>query len=142
MALNLEAIHRALAAQIRAGIARDTNVYPFPVEDPQYPCVSIYPDSIDYFTSFGPNGTADLNLRLKLEVSADSAESAAIKVCDYLSVGTGNGSSIIDAVHADRTLGGIVDDCVVREAEWPAESDLGLAWLPVLIFLTKQNAEV
>lgn len=142
MAVVLEVIHRALATQIANHLARDTNVYPFPVDLPVIPAISVHPASgtyIDYFSTFGPNGTSDLKLRLKLEVDSD-AESVAIQICDYLSVGTDNNSSIVDAVHFDRTLGGAVDDTAVLTAEWDVESSV--VWIDVWILLTKQNAEV
>ena len=42
--------------------------------------------------------------------------SAGIALDDYLSAGTGNGSSVIDAVLADRTLGLAGCDCVITSA--------------------------
>jgi len=143
MSVDLQAIHRALAAQISAGLGRDTNVYPFPVSDPVFPCISIYPGSdsyVSYFVGFGPDGAADLNLRLKLDVDGDF-ESIAIKICDYLSVGTGNRSSIVDAIHSGRTLGGLVEDCVALSAQWAdPDSTPGVAWIPVQIYLLKDGA--
>lgn len=152
MADDFEQIHRALAEQIDVGINEDTTVYPFPIESPVKPCITVYPGAgkyVDYFTSHGPNGTADLYLRLKVEVDGDG-ESIGMKICAYLSIGTGNGSSVPDAVHGTRAdgtsgrkLGGLVDDCVVLSADWAdPDSDPGVAWLPVAVYLTKQNAEV
>lgn len=142
--VNLNAIHRALADQLRTNIARDTATNPFPIGTTTYPCITVYPAAgtyIDYWKTFGPNGNADLMVRLKLEVDSDN-ESMFIKIADYLSVGTGFTSSIIDAIHADRTLGGTVEDALVLTAEWDAENDPSVAWLPVSIILKKQNAEV
>ncbi len=138
MAIDLQAIHRALANTIRAGIARDTNVYPFPQADPSYPCITVYPGDGGYINyAMSMDGEADLFLRLKLDVEGD-AESMAIKICDYLSTGTGNDSSIIDALYADRKLDGLVEDCQLLTAEWgdPA-SEPGVAWLPVAIMLDR-----
>lgn len=142
--LALETIHRALATQLKANILRDTNTDPFPIGILNPPCITVYPDSgkyLDYWKTFGPNGNTDLMLRLKLEVRADD-ESVFIKIADYLSAGTGFDSSIMDAVMADRTLGGTVEDAVVLEAYWDAENDPSVAWLTVSIILKKQNAEV
>jgi hypothetical protein len=146
MAVDLAAIHRAAATQIQNALTRLTNVYPFPQDTVVYPCVTVYPGAgeyIDYWKTMGPNGNADMMLRLKVEVDSESSEAVAVKICDYLSVGTGHTSSIVDAVMADRTLGGTVEDALVLSAEWvDPDSSRGVAWLPVSIILKKQNAEV
>ena len=138
MAIDLQAIHRALAATIRAGIERDTNVYPFPQADPTFPCITVYPSDDVYLNyAMTMDAEADLMLRLKLDVDGD-AESMAIKICDYLSTGTGNGSSIVDAIAANRTLDGLVENCVTLTAEWAdPDSTPGVAWIPVAIYLDR-----
>lgn len=145
MSVDLEAIHRALAAQIRANVAEDTNVYPFPMAGRMPPCITVYPAAgtyLDYWKTFGPNGDADMMVRLKVEVDAAEGESSGIKMCRYLGVGVGNTSSVIDAVMADRTLGGTVDSAVILTAEWAdPDTDPGVAWFDVSIILSKQNAE-
>lgn len=141
---NLQTIHRALADQLRANLARDTATNAFPIPPATYPCITVYPDPngyISYHDTMGPNGYASVMVRLKLEVDSDS-ESMFIKITDYLSVGTGFTSSIHDAVMADHTLGGVVTECVVLTAEWDAENDPDVAWLPVQIILPKVNARV
>lgn len=145
MAVNLETIHRALAAQLVAHISRETNVSAFPDGSTTFPQITVHSDPggyLAYIGTFGPNGEADLMLRLKLEVDAGDVESMCIKVAAYLSVGTGNGSSIPDAVMFDKTLGGVVGDCVTLTAEWDSDGDPGVAWIPVQIILSKQNAKV
>jgi|GEM_PF-6097810 len=144
MAVNVEAIHRAVADKLRRGLARDTSVNPFPIGAPVYPSITVYPDSpyINYFETMGANGKASIHLKLKIEVDSDS-ESMFIKIADYLSVGTGNTSSVTDALMAtDHTLGGLVDECVILSAEWDAINDPDVAWLPVQILVSKQNAQV
>jgi hypothetical protein len=143
--LVLRGIHVALADQIRAGIDRQTNVYEFPNGSYNPPSVTVHSDPsgyISYWGTFGPNGDADILLRLKIEVDAGDLASVCIKIADYLSVGTDNGSSIVDAVMADRTLGGVVGDCVILTAEWDTENEPFVAYLPVQIILRKVNAEV
>lgn len=144
MAVNLEGVFRALADQISSGIERDTNVNAFPDGSFNPPQITVYPPSgsLNYWQTFGPNGAAALTLRLKLEVDSDDTESIGIKICDYLGVGTGNTSSIIDAVMADRTIGGTVEDAAILTAEWgDPDVDPGVAWLDVQVILKKQNAE-
>ena len=92
MAANLEAIHRALAAQIRTriGVAgRDIDTNPFDINPPTFPAITVLTDSpyIDYWDTFGPNGKAVMKLRLRLDVEGDP-ESMAIQICAYLSIGT------------------------------------------------------
>lgn len=143
MALDLNAIHRALATQLRANIARDTDTNPFPIGAPSYPCITVYPDPSGYLTylsTFAGNGYADLRVRLKLEVDSDE-ESTFIKITDYLAAGTGFPSSIWDAIRIDKTLGGLVDDCYPSEAEWDAENDPTVAWIPVQIIVKKAGAQ-
>ena len=142
--LILADIHNALADQIRAGVDRQTSVSAFPDGSTVYPCVTVHsdPEYISYWGTFGPNGDADLKLRIVIEVDAGDLTSICLKIADYLSVGTGNGSSIVDAVMGDRTLGGVVGDCVVLTAEWDSENEPAKAVLPVQIILRKVNAEV
>lgn len=142
-----DTIVRALAAQVAAGVDRQTNVKPYPDGSWNPPQITVHTDpspTFDYWGTFGPNGLATLFLRLKIEVAAVDIESVCIKVADYLSVGTGNNSSVIDAVHADRSLGGVVGEnaCAALTAEWDTDTAPGVAWVPVQILLTKQNAEV
>lgn len=145
MAFDIQAIRRALAEQIRAGIADDTDVFAYPSEDPPPPSIAVWPGSgeyVNYFTTMGPNGNADLMFRLRVEVMADSIESMQIKLDRYLGSGDGNDSSIVDAVMADRTLAGTVGDCVVLTGVMgDPDTEPNIAWLPVQIILSKQNAE-
>jgi hypothetical protein len=142
--LILADIHNALADQIRAGIDRQTNVSAFPDGSTIFPSVTIHTaaDYISYWGTFGPNGDADVQLRIVIEVDAGDLTSICLKIADYLSVGTGNESSVVDAVMADQTLGGVVGDCVVLTAEWDSENEPTKAVLPVWIILRKVNAEV
>jgi len=142
--LILADIHNALSNQIRAGVSRDTNVSAFPDGSLVYPSVTIHsdPEYVSYWGTFGPNGNADLKLRVVIEVGAGDLMSVCLKIADYLSVGTGNTSSVVDDIMADRTLGGVVGDCVILTAEWDTENEPFRAVLPVQIILRKVNAEV
>src|SRR6185503_2341883 len=140
MAIDLQAVHRALAGQISEHITRDTNVAAFPDGSYSPPQITVHSDPggyLNYAMTF--NDEADLMLRLKLEVEAgDDLESVCIKVTDYLSSGTGNTSSIIDAVNFDRTLGGAVENCRILTAEWDTDTNPAVAWLPVVIYLDRE----
>jgi hypothetical protein len=147
MAFALEPIHRALAAQIKTYLTangRDTNVDPFPSESTIYPSITVEPNPSgyipSYFDTFGPAGYVDLYLRLRIEVNADSWESEAIKITDYLSVGTGNGSSICDAIRSDKTLAGLADDCYPYEVEWSPDEP-NVAFMSVKVLAKKSGAQ-
>ena len=140
MAVNLQAVSRALADQIRTYLVangRDTNVNAFPVGILAPPSITIYPptDPIVYHQSLGPDSDM-VTLRLRLEVDAIEGESMLIKIYDYLGVGTATTSSIHDAVAANPTLDGVVVNAAVTEAQvGDPDTDPGVAWLDVDLIL-------
>lgn len=145
---DLAAIRQALADQIRAYLnanGRQTNVKPFPDGSLNVPSITVHSDPsthIDYWETLGSNGVESMFLRLKIELDAGEPESVCLAMCAYLGIGTGNGSSVIDAVHSDRSLGGVIgaNGIACLTAEWDDDSDPYTAWVPVQILLTKQNA--
>lgn len=68
------------------------------------------PDNIDYHATMG-RGKAVLNFTITVGTSSVSDRSGQLALADYASF-TGT-KSIIGAIEGDRTLGGVVDDCVV-----------------------------
>lgn len=144
--LTLQAIRVALATQISANLARGTSVHPYDPGDHTQPAVVIRAadDYIAYFGTMGPNGVSDILLDVDVEVAAAQSASAYIAMDDYLSAGTGNDSSVVDAIHSDRTLGGVVGDCICLTADGPTERDDGVlvGTVHVQIIVAKQNAEV
>lgn len=140
-----DVIHRALAAQLRANIAADVNVYAWPVPDDTggYPRLTVVPARspyVDYFESFGPFGRVTLRLRVLVEANAANDESVFAQVCQFLAVGPGAGSSIAEAILADTTLGGVVDSAVPMSGEWAAPGQPWLAWVDVDVIAQKQGA--
>lgn len=141
--LTLRDIREALAQTITAGISRQTNVYPYGVGDPKFPAITIEPDSgdyVDYWLTFGSAGLAAVRLVLVLEPGGNDPVSAGIALDDYLSAGTGNGSSVIDAVLADRTLGLAGCDCVITSAS--VDATTVTARLSVSVTVNKIGAAV
>lgn len=125
--LDVERILRALADQIRANVTSDVTVTAYPSDDtPNYPKVSVLPepDFMSYGRTFGSAGVAELRLRVRVEAPGESAESSFVQMCRFLSVGTGHGSSIPDAIMIDKTLDGVVQDCTVGDAEYPDPDEL------------------
>ena len=107
--LTISEIRTALAAQIRDNVARDVTVDEYPnTGTTRYPrtTVDYAEDFVDYWVTFGSAGVAAIRFVLRLEVgSSVGREDVAKRMDDFLSAGTGNGSSIVDALYADNTLG-------------------------------------
>ena len=75
------------------------------------------------------------------EIVFDPIQEAAVRRLDqYLSVGTGNSWSVVDALKVDDTFGGAVSGLEVAPGDYDAENvtaDLLLTFIAM-----KQNAEV
>ncbi len=94
----------------------------------------------NYWGTFGPDGVCFVEARFLIEPGASDRPSG-IKVLDeYLSVGTGNGSSLVDAIHTDPTFGGTVQGLTMEPGEYDADNVT--AELLVEFIAMKQGAEV
>lgn len=115
MSLDLVAIRRAVADRIRSTAhAAKVDVQAYVQPQPMFPIIGVFPgtgDYVSYFETMGPNGEADVILELRTVVAYGAIDSQ-ILLDEMLSSGTGQTKSIIDALMADRTLGGVVEDCV------------------------------
>lgn len=142
MSLDLEAIHRALADQIRDYIADDWNVQPFAGSGAPLPLIEVQPGTpyVDYFPPEATFCEATINLRiwvfLPVPDGASNPETVFQRMARALSSGDGHGTSIADAVMAgDKTLGGLAIDMQVFPAEYstgtPAEA--AQAFIPVSV---------
>lgn len=142
--LTLFAIREALANQIVAHVSRPISGHPYDPGDHTQPAVVIRAASeyVAYFGTMGPNGEADILLDVDIEVASTQSSSAGIAMDDFLSAGTGNTSSVVDAIHFDKTLGGLVANCVCLTADAPVERDDGVlvGTVHVQIIVAKQNA--
>ena len=130
--LDIQAIRRALAAQIKAGITRTPNVYAYLPDDPQLPCVGITADDpyVSYFTTLG----GDCNLRLFVRICASGrAEDSLIFLDDLLSQGATATSSVVDVIIADKTLGGLVEECLPRPSRMVPEGEQDAAFFEAVI---------
>jgi hypothetical protein len=142
MSVDPDRVHRALADQLRANVSAGVTVYPWPASNPVWPALQVIPegDYLGYFQSMGPDGSADMRVRIRIEVDAVDDESVFVKMCRYLAAGTGHESSVPNAVLVDRTLGGCVADAVPLIAEWPnPEAEPHVAYVPVQIILNKEG---
>jgi hypothetical protein len=138
--LILSEIREALSVTIRNGIGRQTNVYAYPVEDPAPPAVTIEPDAtyVDYWSSMGGRGLSIIRFVLVLEPGGNDLPSALRRLDDYLSLGTGNSSSLVGAVMADRTLGLTGCDCTLVDCV--VDPETATARLTVEIHISKIGA--
>jgi hypothetical protein len=116
-----EAVKKALSG---AAFARTVAVHAYdPHTDPeahhQYPCVimSIGDDGIQYRTTFGARGVAQLALRL--EVRTPDGPDGEKMMDDLLSAGTGATSSLFDALAADETFAGTIASGVALSVTAP-----------------------
>lgn len=144
--MDLDAIHRALAAQINAYIDDDWNVSPWPESGMEYPLIEVHPGSpyAGYFASFGASGHADVVLDVHVFVDGSDPETVFKRITRALSVGSAHPSSVVDAIMSNRTIGSTVADCKAMQAEWQIEPG-GLAAegiIPVEIVVAKSGAQV
>ena len=135
MALAPRAIHTAVAEQLKASPLGDLfTVHPFPALAAPAPKIEVVPSAeyVAYWGTFGPNGNADLMLTIRCTLDGLTDEDRARRAWQLVSVGTdvnGNGQvlGVADVVHADRTLGGVVQDAVILTAKWIDDADV-LRW--------------
>jgi hypothetical protein len=112
MALSLSAIHERLADVLRSNLERPVNVYPFPALGMSSPRITVEPSAeqyVSYSESFdGPASLSEVRVSLVIETVAADDASSYVQMLDYLGSGSGEGSSLVDAIATDQTLGGIV----------------------------------
>ena len=142
--LTLSEVRAALKAQLDANLTgREQTVHAHPQGDYTYPAVVIDladGDPIDYWQTFGPGGLAGVRFVVSVETAGLDRESASIARDEYLSVGSGNGSSIIAAVHADPTLGLV--GCSAKASLQATDRQSVTAEFLVEVHINKVGAEV
>ena len=120
------------------------NAYWCEVESPEPPSVTVVPDPgekyIDYWGTFGPDGQADVMLQPRIQLAGQDGPAIAEQLDRLLSAGQNAQQSIIDAIVANRTLGGLVDDCIPLYATVNDEL-LGPATVAVRVIVHKIDAE-
>lgn len=142
------AIAEALAQQLRDNISRDIGVASHPnSRGADRPLLEVWPSSelwVNYHLTYGPDGAFDLLFEIRGFIDTGDPETAARQASDFAASGTGNTSSVHDAVHVDPTLGGRVAACVVGAAFWdPGDEQFSdVVRFPVRIVSNKIDAEV
>jgi hypothetical protein len=136
----LATIRSAIKAQLEANLERQTNVYAYPVPRPVAPYVALVMDQVpDYEGTFGPDGVCMCRFRLVIDPGG-ADDSSVMRLDDFLSVGTGNGSSVIDALRSDQTFGGAISGFTYEPGEYDAVNVT--AELILTFIAMKQGAEV
>ena len=126
MSLDLDRIHQAVATAVRAAVGDEFTVHAYPGEGGTGPYIEIAPGApyVAYFATMGTNGRADVNVTVRGFPMTGNAETAFRRVVAYLASGTDFPRSIVDALMADKSLGGVVESCVALTAEWVADEEL------------------
>jgi len=104
-------IREAVASSIRAaGLAKEVGVFAYEPPTWAHPnSVTIYHAAgSDYAVTFGATGLASLALEVRIRCTAAMREEAERALDDLLAAGTGAGSSVWDALNADRTFSAAV----------------------------------
>lgn len=137
ISLDLQAIRTALKLRLNTALGDACDVYANVPDDPQVPYIGIMPDPsgyVSYYETFGTQGLADVRLILVIDAGTRTID-AQIALDDYLGIGTPR--SIVSAIEADRTLGGVVQSCVALKADGPSFEGGLIARIPVEILAKK-----
>lgn len=132
-------IRAAIKAQLVVNLDDETNVYAY-AEGTSTPYIAIElspSDPIDYFATMTGNGLARVDFTLRVN-PGNADESAVRRLDEYLSVGTGNGSSVVDALMADESLGGVVATLQIQSVNYFA--DIVEAEIAVSVSLNRVGA--
>lgn len=142
MAVNLLNIVTALANQIDAGTTRALACYELvPPNMPQFPCVIVRTGDpfVSYHETFGASPLADVQLEVLVMAQGTSDIDSQIVLLELL--GTASVNSVPAAIEADKTLGGAVQNCIVRTASGITKaiatdgSEAAMSTLAVSIYL-------
>lgn len=119
--MNLTALRTALAAAV--GEVPGLRAYAYeidaiPAGEADVAVVSIGEQGIDYQQAFR-GGLAIIDMNVDLYVQASSERAASERMDALLSSGSGEARSVIDAIAANRTLGGLCGGLVVMSASKP-----------------------
>jgi hypothetical protein len=118
----LSEIREGVADRIRAaGIDSIVNVFAYPPRDFPLPAVLVLPSGdtyMEYHGTFGALRLQTVNLIVRIIVpEGGSPQSAGELMDDYLSSGTGESSSLADAITGTMTVGSATADVFAELAE-------------------------
>ena len=119
MSLTLSTIRAAIGDQLRANLDREINV-DVDGEGKPAPVVRLELDEPPtYYETFAGRQIQSATFLLTLD-PAGADQSAVRRLDEFLSSGTGNGSSIIDALDADQTFGGVAMSFDIEPRDYDA----------------------
>lgn len=108
---SLTEVRQAIADAVDAP---DLQTTPYPLSAPEPPTAHVVPDAIDYHTSFGETDAGEgWSFRVQVFLALVDDLAAQQRADEFINEGR-----IIDALEADRTLGGLVSDLIVDRAEF------------------------
>lgn len=158
MAFDVKAAHEALAAKLRSSKIGETfDVFAYPQAGVNRPRVEIAPgiggDWVSLYGTYGSAGRGDLFVTIRVWLTHfPTSEDRFLQACRLAGVGVdvdGNAqaTSIADVIMTDRSLGGVVQDCVPLGPDgsirWEvAEDGTNVLELGVLMILKKSGATV
>lgn len=140
----LSEIREAMATQIRNNITREATVKPYPdgkVAPGESITITAAPSYVpEYWVTMSSSGFARASFILELDPwkSGADVKSRHTRRDDYLSAGTGNDSSIIDALMSDPTLG--LTNCTIQIGEVLADETDVSATIAVDVKIKKVGA--
>lgn len=153
MAFDAEDVHEAIATQLETNLARaatgvtkDITVRAYPFSGAELPRIEVWPAAqwVEYWGTFGASGVAFVNGAIRIELETANGETWLKQASELVSVGTGKTNSVIDAIMADTTLGGVAETITIDEAEWDdsLESFGQVLVFPFRVALRKSGATV
>lgn len=112
MGLNTATIREAIATKLQTTCG--LNAFPYEVVPQVYPRARVLPDTptIVYHGTFGTSGMSELAFNVEVAVSSPDPVAGQKVLATY--IGTGVSTSVLDALEADVTLAGAVDNLVVE----------------------------
>ena len=145
MSVNLQAIREALAAQVRANVAKNINVYAYDtLSSGTFPAINVQATNpyVTYHESFGDRALAGVELVLEIITTSADGLSAHLLMDALLSPGLANSASVLEAVEVDPTLGGVVANCWASSVSAPRLDESGhlVAELQVHVIANKSKS--
>ena len=118
----LSDIRNAVADLVTAsGIDSTVNVFAYPPKDFPLPAVLVMPSGdtyVEYHGTFGAVRVQSVSLLVRIIVPEGGSPQSAGEILDeYLSSGTGEGSSLADAITGTATVGSATADVFAGTAE-------------------------
>jgi hypothetical protein len=115
MALDVGGIRDGL--ETRLATITGLRTYDVVPANPQVPAAVVAPDDpfVDYLQAM-QGGLVEVRFAIVLLVRMSTDRGWQDALDSYLSAGTGETSSVFDAIRGDKTLGGVAFDCVPRVA--------------------------